>query len=370
MEDAGRDLRTLAERGAQHLQRLAVRHEDERLVSRIAPARRLRRQPLEARVAGVHGVGLLTKRAVVGSERSGECGPRRQRATHAIDLLPPRDRMWSRHDSRTAVSTASRSCHFDGGSIAIGRPTRGGRPPMSARRVELVHGGRGVPSREARLEAHVLGKLVGTKQLQQAEEPVCIVFERRGAQEQDVTAQARDRCDRSPGGVARVAGRAAESLCLVHDEQVDAGAYGLVGQLRPLRQHLQGDHGTTMNVEGVEVGTEIARHVGEALRIEQREHLVVLAPELTEPLNGQDIGCDDETALDLPGVHEPIQDERGLDRLSRGPLRRRAASAPDRWRSRVPRRGAGAETGGRVRRGTNPGRQLREAPGGAGCPGG
>ena len=144
---------------------------------------------------------------------------------------------------------------------------------------------------------------------------MCIVFERRRAQEQDVPAQARDRCDRSPGRVARVAGRAAESLGLVHDEEIDACAHGQVGQLRPLRQHLQGDHGTTMNVEGVEVGTEITCHVGEALRIEQREHLVILAPQLTEPLNGQDIWCDDETALDLPGVDQPIQDERGFDRF-------------------------------------------------------
>ena len=91
---------------------------------------------------------------------------------------------------------------------------------------------------------------------------------------------------------------------------------GQVGQLRPLGQHLQGDHGATMNVEGVEVGTEITRHVGEALRIEQREYLVIFAPQLTEPLNGQDIWCDDETAFDLPGVYKPIQDERGLDRFS------------------------------------------------------
>ena len=45
---------------------------------------------------------------------------------------------------RTAASTASRSCQPAGLSGAIGMPTRGGKPPMSARRVELVHGGRGV----------------------------------------------------------------------------------------------------------------------------------------------------------------------------------------------------------------------------------
>ena len=71
-----------------------------------------------------------------------------------------------------------------------------------------------------------------------------------------------------------------------------------------------------MCVEGVEVGTEIARHVGEALRIEEREHLVVLPPELAQPLDGERIRRDHEAAIDLPGVHEAIQDERGLDGLA------------------------------------------------------
>ena len=59
VEDAGRQLRAVAERRAQHLQRLAVRHEDERLLSRVSPARRLRQQPVEARIGGVHRLGLL-----------------------------------------------------------------------------------------------------------------------------------------------------------------------------------------------------------------------------------------------------------------------------------------------------------------------
>ena len=70
-----------------------------------------------------------------------------------------------------------------------------------------------------------------------------------------------------------------------------------------------------MHVERVEVGAEVARHVGEALRIEEREDLVVLPPELTQPLDGQRIRRDHEAAFHLPGVHEPIQDERGFDRL-------------------------------------------------------
>ena len=143
-----------------------------------------------------------------------------------------------------------------------------------------------------------------------------IVFEWSGAQKEDMTTQACDRRDRSPASVAWVTRRTPESLCFVDHQQVDSRSHRLVGELRALRQHLQRDHDATMHVERVELGTEIARDVGEALRIEKREHLVVLAPELTEPLNGQDIGCDDETAIDLPGVHQPIQDERRLDGLS------------------------------------------------------
>jgi len=109
-------------------------------------------------------------------------------------------------------------------------------------------------------------------------------------------------------------------LGFVHYQQIDSRSHGLVGQLRALDQHLERDHDTTVRVEGVELGTEIARHVGEALCIEEREHLVVLPPELTQPLNGQRIWCDHETAIDLPCVHQPIQDQRGLDGLSEADL--------------------------------------------------
>ena len=162
----------------------------------------------------------------------------------------------------------------------------------------------------------------------------------------------------SPG----MAGRAAESLRLVHDEQIDARLHGLVGQLRPLDQHLQGDDGATMHVEGVEVGTEIACHVGEARRIEQREHLVILAPQLAEPLHGQDIGRDDETALDLPGVDEPIQDQRRLDRFPEADFVGEQPAHRIAGASRAPRRRAGAGRAGRVRRGTSPDHRPREAP--------
>ena len=72
VENAARQLRPVAERRAQHLQRLAVRHEDERLLPRVSPAGRLRQQPFNARVAGVHRLRLAAQRSFVGSEHGNE----------------------------------------------------------------------------------------------------------------------------------------------------------------------------------------------------------------------------------------------------------------------------------------------------------
>ena len=302
VEDAGRQLRPVAERRAQHLQRLAVRHEDERLLPRVRQRGACASSQSRRGSLGVHRLGLLAQRA-----------SRRVRARRRAPLLTParggRDRSSAaarhacrrRRASRRVRSRPRRAAaSLAGLSSAIGNahPRRqaadvGAAGGAGARRQRRRAG-------EARLETHVLGKLLRTEQLEQAEEPVGVVFERGRAQEQDVTTQARDRRDRPPAGLAGVAGRAAEPLRFVHHQQVDARRHGLVGQLRALDQHLQRDDGAAMHVERVEVGAEVARHVGEALRIEQREDLVVLPPELAQPLDGQRIRRDDEAAFDLP----------------------------------------------------------------------
>ena len=65
MEHAARQLRALTERRPQHLQGLAVRDEDKGLLARASPAGGLREQPLEARVGGVHRLGLAAQRGFV-----------------------------------------------------------------------------------------------------------------------------------------------------------------------------------------------------------------------------------------------------------------------------------------------------------------
>ena len=68
---------------------------------------------------------------------------------------------WGAGTSRSANTSCSRGCHAAGSSIAIGMPTRGGSPPMSERRVELVHGGSGVPSARRASKLIVSGKSSG-----------------------------------------------------------------------------------------------------------------------------------------------------------------------------------------------------------------
>ena len=205
VEDAGRELRAVAERRAQHLQRLAVRDEHERLLAGVAPAPAPAPAASRARGSAASIASACCRSA---ASRPG----RAPRASAAPDASARRMRsifcrrataLRRRRACARIASTASRSCQPRASSSAIGMPTRGGSPPMSARRVELVHGGSGVPRARRCLEARLLGKLLRTQQLQQPEEPVRIVFERRRAQEQHVAAEAGDRRDRAPARARR-----------------------------------------------------------------------------------------------------------------------------------------------------------------------
>ena len=94
--------------------------------------------------ARVHRLGLRPQRVRLGQARR-ERRSRRERAPDAVDLVARAPLRWRRRSvarrsrPRPAVALSRSS------SRSTGMPTRGGNPPMSARRVELVQGGSGVP---------------------------------------------------------------------------------------------------------------------------------------------------------------------------------------------------------------------------------
>ncbi len=85
MKDPARKLGTVAECGAQHLERLSMRNEDQRFLLRRPPAWRVREQPHKPRIGLVHRLGLLAEVAVLRTECSGQCGSRCERPPDAID---------------------------------------------------------------------------------------------------------------------------------------------------------------------------------------------------------------------------------------------------------------------------------------------
>ena len=128
-----------------------------------------------------------------------------------------------------------------------------------------------------------------------------------------MTSKCSDWRDGPPGPIAGVACRPPQSLRFVDDEQIDSRFHGLIAQLRTIDQHIDRNNYTAMHVEWIEVGTKVACDVGEARGVEQGEHLVVLSPELAQPLHRQSLWHDNEAAIDRPRVHEPVQNQRGLD---------------------------------------------------------
>ena len=88
VEDAAGELRPRAERVAQHLERLAMGDEHERLLVRPPPALRLRQQPLEARIGSIHRVRLLPQLGLVRPEHRLQRRAGRERPPDAIERAP------------------------------------------------------------------------------------------------------------------------------------------------------------------------------------------------------------------------------------------------------------------------------------------
>ena len=193
------------DRRLEQVQRLAVGHEDQRLLVRPRPAAGLLDQPAHPRVRAL-GLGGQARRSPRRRGRAPRAGRRGRRgrgrrgppcAALARALLGGLSAQVAHQPSRAPPSPSAPS-------RSTGAGTRGGRPPMSARRVELVQGGSGSRAGEALVERLLLGELLGAQELEQAEEAVGVVLERRGGEQQDVPARGRDGRDGPVRLVARV----------------------------------------------------------------------------------------------------------------------------------------------------------------------
>ena len=320
VEDAGGELRPRAQRLAQHLERLAMGDEDQRLLIRPTPARGLRHQPVEARIGAIHGVRVLTQLGLVRTEHGLQRRTGRQRPPDAIDGAT-RGHGIGAGAARGHQGFLERAAGAQRVDAAFRRELD--RDRHARRQPADVHATRRAGARrqrhagrQPRLDVQRLGKFVRPQQLQQAEEPVRVVLERRRAEQQHVTAERGDRRDGAIFPLARMSAPAPQPLRLVDDEQVDAGGRRLAGQLGPLDQRLERDDRAAMDVERVEAGPEVAHDIGQARRIEQREHLVILAPQLAQPLHRERLGHDHQAAVDRPRVQQPVHDQRRFDGLA------------------------------------------------------
>ena len=223
----------MAERGPQHLERLAVGDEHERLLPRVAPPRRLRQQPLEARIRRRPSPApARAARARPGRARRAQRGAGRERAADAVDLLASRHRI-RRGGVRAPSLRRPRAAASPAASSSVDRHADARRQPAdvhAARRARARRQRRA--RRQPRLEAHVLGELLGPQQLQQPEEAVRVVFERRRAQQQHMAAERGDRRHGAPRRLAGMARRPPQPLRFVHHQEIDAGGHRLRGELR------------------------------------------------------------------------------------------------------------------------------------------
>ena len=240
VEDAAGELRARAERVAQHLQRLAMRDEDERLLVRPPPALACVSSQSSRGSVAIHRLRLLPQLGLVGPEHGLQRRAGRERPPDTIQRAPPADRHRGAAARRSpGAPRASRSAAIGaaapgvgcrargvgGTSIADGRARRQAADVDAARRAgarRQRHAGR-----EPRLDVHPLGKLLRPQQLQQPEEPVRIVFERRRAEQQHVASERGDRRDRAVARLAGMPGRTPQPLGFVDDEQVDARRHRL-----------------------------------------------------------------------------------------------------------------------------------------------
>ncbi len=319
MEHADPQLGQTAHRAADRLQRLALRHEHECLVPRLPPLRSATSQPVDAWFRLQGPLGHLAVPGVPGGEQGVQCRSRGESAADLAHLGAARDRVARRERAHGVLQR-------QGGlpAIVVVQIDRSGDPGGQAADVVASCGagarGQGRAAVETLGEILLLAELFGPQELEQAKEAVGVLLEWGRREQQQVAAEIRDGTDRPVGRVAGVTRRAAQVMRLVDDQQVDACLDRLPADVRVVPQTLQTEHDRAVGVEGIEAPAVVPLDVREALVVQQHEDLVVLAPQLAEPLHGQRLRGDDEHPLGATGAHQVVEDQAGLDGLAQADL--------------------------------------------------
>ena len=208
MKESDAQLRASAHRGLDRFQRLPVRDEHERLVPVGAPFRSHLGQPIQPRVVLLRRACQLDQRLVSGTADCFERRARRQRVTHAAELVLSFEGVLDTTRSNGAFQFGLRfptrvAIKRDRFSLARREPADFFAPRCARARRQRD------PAGQPFVEIRVLRELVGSEYLQQPEEAVRVVFKRRCRQQQAVLPEIGDRPYRAVGRVARMSRRAA-----------------------------------------------------------------------------------------------------------------------------------------------------------------
>ena len=99
------------------------------------------------------------------------------------------------------------------------------------------------------------------------------------------------------------------------DHRLELPTLGL-GQTRVIDQVVEPDDDAPVGEKRIETGSVVALDVTEAGVVEQNERLVVLPPQLAQPLDRERLRRDDQRALGAAGAGQAIQDQARLDGLA------------------------------------------------------
>ena len=348
---------------AQHLERLAVGDEDERLLVRVAASAAPATAATRARGSAASIASRLLPQLASRPARAPPSARRPTRARGGCDRSSAAraTALRRRRRSRTAASTAlpqlpALTAPSSGRSecrrAAAGRRCRRGASSWCTAAAACRDASRASKSTSS-------GKLLRPQQLQQPEEPVRVVLERRRAEQQHVAAERGDRRDRAPGRLAGMPGRTPQPLRLVHDEQIDAGAAPPARSARAARPASRARstarRWTSNGLKPAPKSRATSARRGASssvntwwyLRHSSPSHCTVSASGATTRQRSICRVCTRRFRISAASIVLP--------RPTSSASSQRTGSR----RSRAPRRGAGAGRAGRVRRGTSRGRRPR-----------